>query len=142
MDQEQDLRLEEWEAAVGKIVTSIARVEGELLLIYEMHFSRTMFKKDKLAERVDRIERLYNENCGKTRRSKELFKAFRVVVKLRNLVAHNPVYYDSEHDGFKITNGLRKDEFVEVTALQEESKQAFKSCTELTVLLRIWANNN
>lgn len=102
MKHEIDFILEEWEAAVGKIVTSIARVEGELLLKYEEFFSRSMyFRKDTtLAQRTNRIENLYCEICGKTIISEKLFLAFREQVELRNLVAHNPVYYNSEEDFF------------------------------------------
>lgn len=75
MQIEQDFSLDHWEAAVGKIVTSIARVEGELLLKYEEYFSRSKyFRKDKeLNIRLERIEALHNELCGKTQHSEKLF---------------------------------------------------------------------
>jgi len=143
MDQGQDFSLEQWEAAVGKIVTAVSRVESELLLKYEMHLSRTKYFKDEsLANRLNRIENLYNEMCGQTSISANLFKTFREQVELRNLVAHNPVYYDHETGGFRITNGQSKSKYVEVAELQEKSKQVFKSCTELTVLLRVWAKRS
>jgi len=143
MDQEQDLNLAQWEAAVGKIVTSVSRVEGELLLKYEKHLSRSKyFKDDILDTRLKRIENLYNEMCGQTSISKKLFNTFREQIELRNLVAHNPVYYDNESGDFRITNGQSKSKYVEVAELQEKSKQVFKNCTELTVLLRVWTKQS
>jgi hypothetical protein len=143
VNQEENFKLEEWEAAVGKVVTSVVRVEGELLLKYEEHLSRKMYFKEDVtvAKRLNRVESLYNEICGQTSQSDKLFSAFREQVKLRNLVAHNPVYYDNKSGGFRITNSQSRSKFVEVAILQEDAKQAFRCCTELTVLLRVWAKN-
>ena len=41
MDDELDF--ERWESAVGKIVMSLSRVEGELLMKYQSHFSKTKY---------------------------------------------------------------------------------------------------
>ncbi|EOB2787576.1 hypothetical protein ACIL20_004427, partial [Vibrio vulnificus] len=89
--EQSDLDLEAWEKAVGKIVCSVARLEGELLLKYETHkaLSRRMyFKDDKYLEnRFERVKALYNLECGASNESDELFTQFKELVTLRNLVA-------------------------------------------------------
>ena len=138
---DESLDLEQWESAVGKIVTSLARLEGELLLKYESHFSRKKYFDDSLEQRIQRIENLYEEECGMIASSKNLFSNIREHVKLRNLVAHNPVYYDSVSSKFQITNGQSKSKFVNVSELNGLSQKLYSSSLEFTVLLRIWASN-
>ncbi len=138
---DESINLEHWESSVGRIVTSLARIEGELLLKYERHFSRKKYFSDSLEQRIQRIEDLYENECGMITTSKELFGNIREHVKLRNLVAHNPVYYDSKSSKFKIENGQSKSKFVNVTELNELSRKLNSSCLAFSVLLRIWASN-
>ncbi len=139
MDESLDLK--HWESAVGRIVTSLARLEGELLLKYEAHFSRKKYFSDSLEKRIQRIEDLYEKECGMITSSKNLFSNMREHIKLRNLVAHNPVYYDSVSSRFQITNGQSKSKFVNASELNDLSQKLYSSCLEFTVLLRIWARN-
>jgi len=136
MSDDFDLVL--WANVVGKIVTSLARVEGDLLLKYEASFSRQMYFKDSLEERIKRLENLYIDECGDDSKSQQLFKSLREHVKLRNLVAHNPIYYCSDNEAFRITNGQSKSKFINVSELESLAIQLFNSCLEFTVLIRTW----
>ncbi|RZQ31233.1 hypothetical protein D8T38_21705 [Vibrio vulnificus] len=143
--EQSDLDLEAWEKAVGKIVCSVARLEGELLLKYETHkaLSRRMyFKDDKYLEnRFERVKALYNLECGASNESDELFTQFKELVTLRNLVAHNPVYYESAQLGFRITNGQSKSKYIGLNQISELAENAFAIGLKLTVLFRVWAKN-
>ncbi|MGK0272050.1 MAG: hypothetical protein ACI88H_002716 [Cocleimonas sp.] len=139
------LDLENWEKAVGKIVSSVARLEGELLLKYEAHneLSRSMyFKVDKLlSKRFEKVKSLYNSECGVSIESDALFAKFEDLVDLRNLVAHNPVFYESVEKGFRITNGQSKSKYIALSQISELAECAFITGTQLTVLFRVWAKN-
>jgi len=143
--EQGDLDLENWEKAVGKIVSSVARLEGELLLKYETHkeLSRSMyFKVDKsLENRFERVKALYNSECGISSGSDELFAQFKELVDLRNLVAHNPVFYESAEKGFRITNGQSKSKYIALNQITESSEYAFTTGLQLTMLLRVWVRN-
>jgi hypothetical protein len=133
-----DLDLEHWANAVGKIVTSLARVEGDLLLKYEASFSRQMYFKDSLEERIKRLEKLYIDERGQDTKSEHLFKSLREHVKLRNLVAHNPIYYCSDNEAFRITNGQSRSKYINVADLELLAVQLFDSCLQFTVMIRTW----
>ncbi|MEZ8827031.1 hypothetical protein AB6E04_22035 [Vibrio amylolyticus] len=133
-----ELDLELWANAVGRIVTSLARVEGELLLKYESSFSRQMYFKDTLEERIKRLENLYIDERGHDAKSEELFKSLREHIKLRNLVAHNPIYYCSDNESFTVTNGQSKNKFINVAELEAAAIQLFDSCLEFTIMIRTW----
>lgn len=140
--EQGDLDLEYWEKSVGKIVSSVARLEGELLLKYELHneLSRAMyFKVDKsLSKRFDRVKSLYNAECGTSDKSTALFNEFDKLVELRNLVAHNPVFYESSEARFRITNGQSKSKYINLSEISELAEYAFSTGTQLTVLFRVW----
>lgn len=139
-----ELDFENWEASVGKIVVSVARIEGELLLKYETHkeLSRSMyFKVDKtLNERFKKVKSLYNSECGSSDETDALFNEFYALVELRNLVAHNPIFYESEEKGFCITNGQSKTKYISLSQISELAEHASSIGTQLTVLLRVWGN--
>lgn len=71
---DDDLDFNRWESAVGKIVMSLSRVEGELLMKYQLHFSKTKYFKDTFNERISRIHEFYNTDCGQNPASTALFK--------------------------------------------------------------------
>lgn len=141
--EQSDLDLDNWEKAVGKIVSSVARLEGELLLKYENHkdLSRSMyFKVDKSLEaRFERVKSLYNSECGISSGSEELFVQFKELVDLRNLIAHNPVVYESAKNEFRITNGQSKSKYIDLNQISVLAEKAFTTGLQITVLFRIWA---
>ncbi|EGR3255111.1 hypothetical protein N5K32_004599 [Vibrio parahaemolyticus] len=143
--EQGELDLDCWEKAVGKIVSSVARLEGELLLKYETHheLSRTMyFKVDtSLEKRFERVKELYELECGSTQCSNDLFAQFKELVELRNLVAHNPVFYDSAETGFRITNGQSKSKYICLSQISDLAEFAFTTGLRLTVLFRGWGRN-
>ncbi|MEH0691059.1 hypothetical protein H4F17_18690 [Vibrio cholerae] len=143
--EQSELDLEVWERAVGKIVSSVARLEGELLLKYETHdaLSRSMyFKVDKtLEKRFERVKSLYNAECGITSCSDKLFTQFQGLVELRNLVAHNPVYYEDADKGFRITNGQSKTKYISLNDILKLAENVFSACLQITILFRVWAKN-
>ncbi|WP_394151355.1 hypothetical protein [Vibrio maritimus] len=138
-----ELDLTDWEKSVGKIVSSVARLEGELLLKYETHksLSRTRYFKtdDTLGQRFEVVKELYTLECGTSPQSEKLFNEFKELVALRNLVAHNPVYY--EGDGFRITNGQSKSKFLTLNQISDLAENAFSTGLQLSVLFRVWAVN-
>ncbi|QFU24938.1 hypothetical protein FM038_024310 [Shewanella eurypsychrophilus] len=140
--EQDDLDLENWEKAVGKIVSSVARLEGELLLKYETHneLSRAKyFNVDKsLSKRFDKVKSLYNSECGISYKANALFEEFDNLVELRNLVAHNPVFYESADKGFRITNGQSKSKYINISQISELAEHAFSTGMQLTVLFRVW----
>lgn len=91
--------------SVGRVVTSLARIAGELSLKYESHFSRKKYFGDSLEQRIQRIDELYESEFGMIATSKKLFSTIREHVKLRSLAAHNPVYYHNTSLKFQIENG-------------------------------------
>lgn len=103
MDDELDFS--RWESAVGKLVMSLSRIEGELLLKYELKLSRTKYFKADFKERLNKIEELYNSECGQNKNASDLFDQIRLDIKFRNLVAHNPIFADTsgEYLVFKIS---------------------------------------
>ncbi|TVU62301.1 hypothetical protein FQP88_12395 [Vibrio atlanticus] len=143
--EQSDLDLDAWEKAVGRIVCSVARLEGELLLKYETHneLSRSMyFKVDKhLESRFERVKALHTLECGVSNNSNELFAQFKELIDLRNLVAHNPVYYESAEKGFCVTNGQSKSKYIALSQISELAEKAFTTGLQLTLLLRVWATN-
>ncbi len=138
---QSDLDLDAWEKAVGRIVCSVARLEGELLLKYETHneLSRSMyFKVDKhLESRFERVKVLHTLECGVSNNSNELFAQFKELIDLRNLVAHNPVYYESAEKGFRVTNGQSKSKYIALSQISELAEKAFTTGLQLTLLLRV-----
>jgi hypothetical protein len=140
--EQGDLDLENWEKAVGKIVCSVARLEGELLLKYENHneLSRSKYFKvdDSLNKRFNKVRELYNSECGISNESDSLFEEFEKLVELRNLVAHNPVFYESAEKGFRITNGQSKSKYINLSEISELAESAFSNGIKLTVLFRVW----
>ena len=92
MDDELDFG--RWESAVGKLVMSLSRIEGELLLKYEQKLSRTKYFKAEFKERLNKVEELYNSECGENQYASGLFEQIRLDTKFRNLVAHNPIFAD------------------------------------------------
>lgn len=143
--EQSNLDLDMWEKAVGKIVSSVARLEGELLLKYESHekLSRSLyFKVDKsLEKRFERVKDLYNTECGYSSASNALFTQFNELVSLRNLVAHNPVFYESSEKIFRITNGQSKSKNIELSQISNLAEHAFSIALKLTILFRVWAKN-
>jgi hypothetical protein len=141
MDDELDF--ERWESAVGKIVMSLSRIEGELLMKYETHYSKTKYFKDTFKERISRIHDLYNSECGESSQATILFQQVSEDVEYRNLVAHNPVYADASGDFLKFEiSTLKKDGIsVDLKVLEYESKRIWSSCMDFAYLLRVWAKN-
>jgi hypothetical protein len=141
MDDELDF--DKWESAVGKIVMSLSRVEGELLMKYESHFSKTKYFKDSFKGRLNKIKELYNAECGKSIASDLLFVQVSQATDYRNLVAHNPVYADitGEMLKFKISTLKQNGISIDLIELKEEAKRISSLCTDFSVLLRIWAKN-
>ncbi|OQU49821.1 hypothetical protein [Vibrio parahaemolyticus] len=131
-----ELDLTDWEKSVGKIVSSVARLEGELLLKYETHksLSRTSYFKtdDTLGKRFKVVKELYTSECGTYPQSEKLFNQFKDLVALRNLVAHNPVYY--EGDGFRITNGQSKSKFLTLNQISDLAKTLFPLASAIRVV--------
>ncbi len=139
MDDELDF--ERWESAVGKIVMSLSRVEGELLIKYQSHFSKNKYFKDSFKERLARIQELYNNECGINLLATSLFEQVSDDIEYRNLVAHNPVYADmsGEFLKFKVST-LKSDGIsIDLPELECEAKRIWSSCIDFTVLLRVWA---
>ena len=141
MDDELDF--DRWESAIGKIVMSLSRVEGELLMKYEQHFSKTKYFKDTLKERISRIHELYNAECGKNSQASSLFEQISKDIEYRNLVAHNPVYADTSGDFLKFEiSTLKKDGIsVDLCEIEKQAKRIWSVCIDFTYLLRVWAKN-
>jgi hypothetical protein len=141
MDDELDF--DRWESAVGKIVMSLSRIEGELLMKYESHLSKTKYFNDTFKERISRIHELYNAECGNNSTATSLFKQVSDDIEYRNLVAHNPVYADTTGDFLKFeistikTDGIS----IDLSELECEAKRIWTSCIDLTYFLRVWAKN-
>jgi hypothetical protein len=141
MDDELDF--ERWESAVGKIVMSLSRVEGELLMKYQSHFSKTKYFKDSLKERLSRIQELYNKECGNSFSATLSFKQVLDDIEYRNLVAHNPVYADTSGEFLKFKVSTLKNDgiSIDLPELECEAKRIWSSCVDFNVLLRVWAKN-
>jgi len=141
MDDELDFS--RWESAVGKLVMSLSRVEGELLLKYEQKLSRTKYFNADLRERLNKIEELYNSECGQNKYAYDLFNQIRSDTKFRNLVAHNPIFADisGEYLAFKISAANNKSINLNLAELEEKSQRIFNTCIEFSCLIRVWAKN-
>jgi len=143
--EQSDLDLSSWEASVGKIVTSVARLEGELLLKYENHsqLSRSKYKADDtLSNRFNRVTSLFNLECESSIKTDAIFAEFEKLVELRNLVAHNPVFYESEEKGFRITNGRSKNRYIHLSEISKLAEHAFSTGLEMAMLFRRWPKKN
>lgn len=76
------------------------------------------FKVDKsLEKRFERVKSLYNSECVVSSGSEELFAQFKELADLRNLVAHNPVFYESSENRFRITNGQSKSKYIDLNQI-------------------------
>jgi hypothetical protein len=141
MDDELDF--DRWESAIGKIVLSLSRVEGELLLKYEQSISRTKYFNATLSERLNKIEELYNDECGENDRASSFFEQIRKDIKFRNLVAHNPIFADmsGEYLVFKITAANNKSISLNLVGIEKESKRIWNTCIDFTDILRTWAKD-
>ncbi len=141
MDDELDFG--RWESAVGKLVMSLSRIEGELLLKYEQKLSRTKFFKAEFKDRLNKVEELYNSECGENRYASGLFEQIRLDTKFRNLVAHNPIFADmsGEYLVFKITAANNKSINLNLAELEEKSQRIFNTCIDFSYLIRVWAKN-
>ena len=122
---------------------SLSRVEGELLMKYQSHFSKTKYFKDILKERLIRIQELYNNECGNSLLATSLFEQIFDDIEYRNLVAHNPVYADTSGEflKFKISTLKSDGVSIDLPKLENEAKRIWSTCIDFTVLLRVWAKN-
>lgn len=141
MDDELDF--DRWESAVGKIVMSLSRVEGELLMKYETHFSKTKYFKDSFKERISRVHDLYNAECGTNSTADSLFFQVSEDIEYRNLVAHNPIYADMGGEFLKFKISTLKSEGISIDLIELERKahRIWSTCLAFAVLLREWIKN-
>jgi hypothetical protein len=141
MDEELDF--DRWEAAIGKIIISYARVEFELMSKYEEFLPEDNYFKDRFADRLKKIENLYNTECGKNAKASALFKKIKDQAKLRNLVAHNPVLADVTNGvlTFKIYSARKPTVIYNVVELEQQAQSISNLCINFSVLLRVWARN-
>ena len=112
---------------------------------YETHSQlsrKKYFKVDEtLNKRFERVESIYTLECGASKYSENLFKKFNELIELRNLVAHNPVFYESEDSAFCITNGQSKNKYINLSEIAELAENAYKTAFDLSILFRIWEKN-
>ncbi len=138
MDDELDF--DRWASAVGKIVMSLSRVEGELLMKYETSLSKNRYFKDSFWQRLSKIRELYNTECGENSVADSLFEKILKATEYRNLVAHNPIYADISGGllKFEISTQKKDDISIDLVFLEKEAKRICLLCTEFSVLLRGW----
>lgn len=140
---ENELDFGRWEAAIGKLILSLSRVEGELLLKYESHLSRTKYFNSTFAQRLNKVEELYNSECGKNENATAIFEDIRTIAKYRNLVAHNPIFADHSGDSFGFTIAAAKNKSIklDIAELERKSNDIWNICIEFACLVRLWPKN-
>jgi hypothetical protein len=134
---EQEFDFERWEAAIGKVVLACARVEYELIGLYEKWMPDRIYHDDSYEGRYDKAIGVARSSLPKGNEIATNLIEMKKYARYRHLVAHNPIHYSSESDTWKIFDLKNNEIEVSLSELEEISGKAYKLSVQTAVLLRV-----
>ena len=132
-----DLDLEEWESAIGKLILACSRVEYELIRLYEKWLPTRVYHKDSYFDRIDKAIGVAKRSLSNGDEIVKFLIEMRKFSEYRHMVAHNPVHYSNETGSWHIFDLKSNSISTCIDGLSSISKDAYIVSVKLAVLLRV-----
>ncbi len=134
---EHDLKFDQWEAAIGKLVLACSRVEYEMIRLYEKHMPDRDFHSDGYESRFDKSIGVAKARFDDGERIAVALIHMKKIASYRHMVAHNPIHYSPETDNWHIFDLKRNEDSISLDELVELSKNVSRHSIALSADLRI-----
>lgn len=134
---EQDLKFEQWEVAIGRLILACSRVEYELIRLYVKYLPDRDYHKDSYESRFDKSIGVARSKLDCGERIASALVLMKKVAHYRHMVAHNPIHYSLETDNWYIFDLKSNKNSICLDELLELAKNIHKHSIALSADLRL-----
>ena len=135
MDARNDF--ERWQFAIGKLIFSCARVEYEILKLYNKWLPKRDFHKDKFKQKYDVTIGIVKSKFGKEHELVMQLIEMKSYASIRHVVAHTPVHYSHEYYDWRFFDLKSNLISFNILELEKISKKAELDSIILSMNLRV-----
>lgn len=131
------LDFDKWEKLMGKLILSCARVEYELMRLYEFWLPNRKYYEDSYEDRYNKAIGITKEKLGENHTMIEEMIKMKSIALYRHIIAHNPIHFSNEFNEWRIFDLKTNSESINLLELETLANNAELNSIKLSANLRI-----